>query len=86
MAAKVEIYTWQTCPYCIRAKKLLQSRGVQFIEYAIDGDEEARSQMALRANGRRSLPQIFIDDRHVGGSDDLHALDASGELAALLET
>jgi glutaredoxin 3 len=84
MAAKVEIYTWATCPFCIRAKSLLARKGVDFTEYSIDGDEAARSQMAERANGRRSLPQIFIDDLHVGGCDDIHALDAKGKLDELL--
>ncbi|BDA65907.1 glutaredoxin 3 [Rivularia sp. IAM M-261] len=85
MTAKVEIYTWRTCPFCIRAKALLRDKGVDFVEYAIDGDEIARGKMAQRANGRRSLPQIFIDDLHVGGCDDIHALDAKGKLDELLE-
>ncbi|WP_427157515.1 glutaredoxin 3 [Aliinostoc sp. HNIBRCY26] len=84
MAAKVEIYTWATCPFCIRAKSLLKRKGVDFIEYGIDGDEAARDQMSERANGRRSLPQIFINDRHVGGCDDIHALEAKGKLDELL--
>ncbi|MBU7584861.1 MAG: glutaredoxin 3 [Nostoc sp. TH1S01] len=84
MAANVEIYTWRTCPFCIRAKNLLASKGVDFIEYSIDGDEEARDKMAQRANGKRSVPQIFIDDRHVGGCDDIHALDRQGKLDELL--
>lgn len=85
MTAKVEIYTWRTCPFCIRAKALLRDKGVDFVEYAIDGDEVARGKMAQRANGRRSLPQIFIDNLHVGGCDDIHALDAKGKLDELLE-
>ncbi|MBD2194569.1 MULTISPECIES: glutaredoxin 3 [Calothrix] len=84
MAAKVEIYTWRTCPFCIRAKNLLITKGVEFIEYSIDGDEVARDKMAQRANGRRSLPQIFINDDHVGGCDDIHALDRQGKLDELL--
>ncbi|MBW4616983.1 MAG: glutaredoxin 3 [Desmonostoc vinosum HA7617-LM4] len=84
MAAKVEIYTWRTCPFCIRAKNLLSNKGVEFIEYSIDGDEAARSKMAQRANGRRSVPQIFINDDHVGGCDDIHALDRQGKLDDLL--
>ena len=60
------------------------SKGVDFIEYSIDGDEEARSQMAKRANGRRSVPQIFINDQHVGGCDDIHELDFQGKLDPLL--
>jgi len=82
--AKVEIYTWQTCPFCIRAKLLLWWKGVNYIEYKIDGDEEARNQMAQRANGRRTLPQIFINDQHLGGCDDLYRLDQQGQLNPLL--
>jgi glutaredoxin 3 len=84
MTAKVEIYTWKTCPFCIRAKSLLNNKGVEFVEYSIDGDETARNTMAQRANGRRSLPQIFINDEHVGGCDDIHALDRQGKLDELL--
>ncbi|MEH2460547.1 glutaredoxin 3 [Nostoc sp.] len=84
MAAKVEVYTWRTCPFCIRAKGLLKDKGVEFIEYSIDGDEAARNKMAQRANGRRSLPQIFINDDHIGGCDDIHALDSQGKLDELL--
>ncbi|UKP00540.1 glutaredoxin 3 [Nostoc sp. UHCC 0870] len=86
MAAKVEIYTWATCPFCIRAKNLLTRKGVEFTEYSIDGDEVARDKMSDRANGRRSVPQIFINDRHVGGCDDIHALEAQGKLNELLAT
>jgi glutaredoxin 3 len=84
MQPKIEIYTWQSCPFCIRAKALLQRKGVEFTEYAIDGDRQARAQMAERANGRTSVPQIFIDDRHIGGCDDLQDLDAQGKLNPLL--
>ena len=63
MTSNVEIYTWTYCPFCIRAKALLDKKGVEYQEYAIDGDEEARDKMAARANGKRSLPQIFIGDR-----------------------
>jgi glutaredoxin 3 len=82
--AKVEIYTWSTCPYCRRAKDLLNAKDVDFTEYDISGDEEARDKMAQRAQGRRSVPQIFINDRHVGGCDDIHALEDSGKLDQLL--
>lgn len=85
MAANVEIYTWSTCPFCIRAKTLLKKKGVDFTEYTIDGDEVARDQMAQRANGRRSLPQIFINDQHIGGCDDMYALDRQGNLDPLLD-
>ncbi len=84
MAPKVEVYTWRTCPYCIRAKELLRSKGVDFIEYSIDGDETARAQMQRRAHGRRSVPQIFINDQHIGGCDDLYDLDDQGKLDQLL--
>jgi glutaredoxin 3 len=82
--ANVEIYTWQTCPYCIRAKMLLWWKGVDFTEYKIDGDETARASMAERANGRRSVPQIFINNQHIGGCDDLYQLDANAQLDPLL--
>jgi glutaredoxin 3 len=85
MQPNIEIYTWQTCPFCIRAKALLKNKGVEFTEYAIDGDNAARSKMAERADGRRSLPQIFIDDQHIGGCDDIYELDAQGKLNSLLK-
>lgn len=84
MSPKVEIYTWRTCPFCIRAKALLKRKGVDFTEYAIDSDEAARAKMSERANGGRSLPQIFINDQHIGGCDDMHELDAIGKLGPLL--
>jgi len=84
--AKVEIYTWRTCPFCIRAKRLLDRKGVEYVEYSIDGDDQARSVMVARgSDGKRSLPQIFISDRHIGGCDDLHDLEADGKLDALLQ-
>ncbi len=82
--AKVEIYTWQTCPFCIRAKMLLWWKGVNYQEYKIDGDEAARNQMAERANGKRTLPQIFINNQHIGGCDDIYALDKQAQLDSLL--
>ncbi|MDY7050081.1 MAG: glutaredoxin 3 [Microcystis panniformis WG22] len=85
MAAKVEIYTWSFCPFCIRAKALLKKKGVEFTEYCIDGDEQARAKMSDRANGRTSVPQIFINDQHIGGCDDIYALERSGDLAPLLQ-
>jgi len=86
MTAKVEIYTWAACPYCIQAKQLLKSKKINFTEYGIDGDEMARAEMAERALGRRSLPQIFIDDDHIGGCDDLYALEGQGKLDSLLQS
>lgn len=85
MTAKVEIYTWSSCPFCIRAKGLLKKKQVDFVEYCIDGDEKARNIMAQRANGRRSLPQIFINEQHIGGCDDIHALESQGKLDPLLQ-
>ena len=84
MTPNVEIYTWRSCPFCIRAKRLLDQKGIEYTEYAIDGDEAARSKMSERADGRRSLPQIFINDHHVGGCDDLFALDSKGGVEPLL--
>lgn len=85
MGTKVEIYTWSTCPFCIRAKALLSKKEVNFTEYCIDGDNVAREKMAERAKGGRSLPQIFINDQHIGGCDDLYALEAKNQLDGLLE-
>ncbi|MFN3360308.1 MAG: glutaredoxin 3 [Pseudanabaenaceae cyanobacterium] len=83
--AKVEIYTWQFCPFCIRAKALLERKGVKYIEYKIDGDEAAREAMVRRGkDGKRSVPQIFINDEHIGGCDDLYALERDGKLDILL--
>jgi glutaredoxin 3 len=84
VAATVEIYTWRFCPFCIRAKGLLDRKGVAYTEYAIDGDEAARAVMARRAEGRRSLPQIFINDQGIGGCDELHTLERAGRLDSLL--
>ncbi len=84
MSIIVEIYTWQFCPFCIRAKALLDKKGVEYTEYLIDGDEAAREIMAQRANGRRSVPQIFFGDRHLGGCDDIYDLEHQGELDSIL--
>ncbi|MCB1784156.1 MAG: glutaredoxin 3 [Alphaproteobacteria bacterium] len=82
--SKVEIYTWKTCPYCIRAKKLFDTKGVKYTEYDITGDDAARAKMVERTGGPRTVPQIFINGQHCGGCDDLHALDALGKLDELL--
>ncbi|HEX8553091.1 MAG TPA: glutaredoxin 3 [Sphingomonas sp.] len=82
--AKVEIYTKAFCPYCVRAKRLLEAKGVAAEEYDITLGGERRPEMIQRAQGRTTVPQIFIDGRHIGGSDDLHALDARGGLDPLL--
>ncbi len=80
----VEIYTWRFCPFCLRAKALLNDKGVQFTEYSIDGDNDARTKMSERAGGRRSLPQIFINGTGIGGCDDLYELERNNELNNLL--
>ncbi len=82
--AKVEIYTKFLCPYCTRAKSLLKSKGAAYVEYDITLGGPRRAEMIARANGRTTVPQVFIDDRHIGGSDDLAALDAAGGLDPLL--
>lgn len=85
MTARVLMYTKKVCPYCVMAEKLLQSRGVQHIEKIfIDGDEQLRDQMMAKT-GRRTVPQIYIGERHVGGYDDLAALDRQGRLVSILE-
>lgn len=84
MESKVEIYTWSRCPFCIRAKGLLDKKGVQYTEYCIDGKPQEREEMSQRANGRTSVPQIFINDEHIGGCDDLYALESANKLDALL--
>ena len=83
--SSVKMYTTAVCPYCVRAKMLLQKRGVASIEeISIDTDPQQRQDM-MTVTGRRTVPQIFIGDTHVGGCDDLYALDARGELMPLLE-
>jgi glutaredoxin 3 len=79
----VEIYTTQTCPYCIAAKGLLKKKGVAYKEIDVGADPALRQAMTERA-GRRSVPQIFIGGSHVGGCDDLHALDHAGKLDPML--
>ncbi len=80
----VEIYSSNTCPYCVRAKQLLDSKGVDYVEYNISNDLDARAKMMDRTNGARSVPQIFINDKHYGGCDDLYALEAEGKLDIIL--
>ena len=83
--ARVEIYTTMLCPYCWRAKKLLEERGVPYQEVDVMTDGSLRAEMRQRAGGRTSVPQIFINGQHVGGCDDLYALDRAGKLRPLLE-
>jgi glutaredoxin 3 len=82
--AKVEIYSTMFCPYCARARSLLQRKGVTYTEIDIDAEPTRRDEMIERAGGRYTVPQIFIDDEHIGGSDDLVALDSAGKLDAKL--
>ncbi|QLF93284.1 glutaredoxin 3 [Pseudomonas sp. ABC1] len=81
--AEVVIYSSAWCPYCIRAKALLDSKGVAYEEISVDGKPDVRAEMASKA-GRSSVPQIWIGDRHVGGCDELHALERAGRLDELL--
>jgi glutaredoxin 3 len=82
-APAVVMYSTGWCPYCQRVRKLLEKKGVSYSEIDIESAPEKRAEMQARS-GRRSVPQIFIGDTHVGGSDDLHALEAEGKLDALL--
>ena len=82
--ARVEIYTKMFCGYCSAAKRLLAGKGVEFEEYDITLGGPRRAEMIQRASGRTSVPQIFIDGTHVGGSDDIHALDDAGKLDSML--
>ncbi|WP_298743723.1 glutaredoxin 3 [uncultured Brevundimonas sp.] len=83
--ADVLIYTKPGCGYCDAAKALLDGKGVDYAEIVASNDPARKREMIQRSNGRMTFPQIFIDGRHVGGSDDLYALDRKGELDALLE-
>jgi glutaredoxin 3 len=81
----VTIYTKGWCPYCSAAKELLDDKGVDFTEIDIEKKPEARAEMIQKANGRSTVPQIFIGEKHVGGCDDLYALDDRGQLEPLLQ-
>ena len=83
--AKVEIYTRQLCGFCTAAKRLLDKKGVDYTEYDATFDGGLRKQMIQKANGRSTFPQNFVGQTHVGGCDDLHDLEQSGKLAALLK-
>ena len=83
--SKVEIYSSKRCPFCHRAKRLLQSKGVGFEEFDVDADPALRNEMTQRSGGRRTVPQIFIDDFHIGGSDELAALERVGRLNEILQ-
>jgi glutaredoxin 3 len=81
----VEVYTTPFCPYCVSAKELLRSKGVTFVEINVAGAPDVRAAMVERANGRTTVPQIFIGATHVGGCDDLYELDGAGKLDPLLQ-
>ncbi|GAB4166555.1 MAG: glutaredoxin 3 [Thalassobaculales bacterium] len=82
--AEIVVYSSMWCPYCARAKALLDRKGVTYQEVDVFSDSRRREEMRIRAGGRNTVPQIFIGDTHVGGCDDLHALDAAGRLDPLL--
>ena len=81
----IEMYTTAICPYCVAAKSVLKSKGLEYSEIRIDTDPARLAEMLQRSNGRRTVPQIFINNIHVGGHDDLVAADRSGRLAEILE-
>ncbi|MBF0139625.1 MAG: glutaredoxin 3 [Magnetococcales bacterium] len=81
---EVEIYSTTVCPYCVRAKQLLDKKKVAYREINLTQNPELRDEMLRRANGKRTVPQIFINGQHVGGCDDLYALESSGQLDPLL--
>lgn len=83
MTAKIIIYTTTICPYCVRAKELFKRKGVEFTEVSVEDDELLRNELIAKT-GRRTVPQIFINDQSIGGCDDLYALDRAGKLDALL--
>lgn len=81
---RIEIYTTPWCPYCLAAKRLLERKGAAYSEVDVSRDPAMRVEMMKRAGGRHTVPQIFVGGRHIGGSDDLHALDRAGKLDPLL--
>ena len=85
MTARVEIYATQSCPYCHAARGLLQKKGVDYELIDVGREPERRAEMTQRAHGRRTVPQIYIGDTHVGGYDDLSKLDREGGLVPLLQ-
>ena len=82
--ASIKIYTKSTCGYCHAAKDLLRQKKADFEEVSVDGDPGAQEEMSVRSNGRRTVPQIFIGETHIGGCDDLYALERAGKLDPML--
>lgn len=81
----ITLYTTRICPYCVSAKQLLQKKGASYTEISVDTSDEKYREMLSRAQGQRTVPQIFIGNTHVGGRDDLYALEKAGQLDALLQ-
>jgi glutaredoxin 3 len=81
---RVRMYTTPICPYCVRAKQLLKKKGIEVEEVDVFADSDARAEMEAKSQGRRTVPQIFVGETHVGGFDDLYALDQAGKLDPLL--
>ena len=82
--SNIIVYSGSNCPYCVRAKQLLQKKGAAFTDYDVKADAAKFDEMLAKTGGRKTIPQIFINDRHIGGCDDLYTLDAAGKLDALL--
>jgi glutaredoxin 3 len=82
--AKVEVYSTNYCPYCVRAKQLLDTKDIDYTEIDVTGDDEARMALVEKSGGRKTVPQIFINGESIGGYDDLRALEESGKLDSLL--
>jgi glutaredoxin 3 len=80
----ITVYSGPSCPYCIRAKQLLQKKGVAFTDFDVKADSAKFDEMLAKSGGKKTIPQIFIGDKHIGGCDDLYALDAAGKLDAML--
>ena len=85
MTSKIIVYSKDYCPYCVRAKNLLTAKKLEFTEINISGDEKLRDECFVKSNGRKTVPQIFIGKTHIGGFDDLNALNSSGKLQEILE-
>lgn len=83
--SKIEVYSTAVCPYCVAAKNLLKARGLEWTEVRVDTEPSQREAMLARSGGARTVPQIFVNDHHIGGFDELAAADRSGKLAQLLE-
>ncbi len=81
---EIEIYTTKVCPYCVKAKRLLDAKDVDYVERDVTGDDAAREALLVRSGGQRTVPQIFINGQHIGGCDNLYALEEEGKLDGLL--